>query len=386
MTTAKRVALFLHHLHPNGGADKMMLRLCEGLVRRGVQVDFVVGGVSKGDSLEGYFSASPFTTATPRLFNLKASQRGFLRVIELTFKLSTYLKQHKPIALLATKDVSNFIAPIARRFSQSSTYVILRQARSPSEALNATARSSGLYILYRRLLTRFVYRQADKIVTVSNEMTEDLVTMTGLPTSSFETIYNPTITEDVILKSQEHLDHPWLNRDTPVILGVGRLTEQKDFATLIRAFALVQAQRPAYLMILGEGDARASLESLITSLNLADVVALPGFVGNPYNYMARASVFVLSSKFEGLPNALIEALAIGTPVVATNCPTGPNEILEAGAYGPLIQVGDEVALAKGILQVLDNPLPRSYLSARGRSFSLEVATEKFLRVLFGENR
>jgi glycosyltransferase involved in cell wall biosynthesis len=385
MTSPRRVALFLHYFNPQGGADKMMLRLCEGLVKSGIEVDVVVGGVSQGIQLEDYFGASSPTTPTPRLFNFNAKQKGFLRVIELTLKLSSYLKNHTPQALLATKDVSNFIAPLARRHAKSSTHVVIRQARSLSEALSSTVRSSPLYILYRRLLTRLVYRQADKIVTVSQEMTRDLVTMTGLPVSSFETIYNPTITEEVILKAQEQIDHPWFREDVPVLLGAGRLTEQKDFPTLIRAFALIQAQRPVRLMILGEGQARASLEALIASLNLTHAVVLPGFTNNPYTYMARASVFVLSSKFEGLPNALIEALALGTPVVATNCPTGPNEILEGGTYGPLVPVGDEVALAKSILHVLDQPLPRSYLSARGRSFSLEVATQKYLEVMKVDN-
>jgi glycosyltransferase involved in cell wall biosynthesis len=168
-----------------------------------------------------------------------------------------------------------------------------------------------------------------------------------------------------------------------VILGVGRLAKQKDFSTLLKAFAQVRAVRTARLMILGEGRKRAQLETLVRTLGIADDVALPGFVPNPFPYMAHASVFVLCSAWEGLPGALVEAMACGCPVVSTDCPSGPAEILAEGVYGPLVPVKAITALARAILSVLAAPPDRAWLRARAEMFAVERVADRYLEVLLG---
>jgi glycosyltransferase involved in cell wall biosynthesis len=145
----------------------------------------------------------------------------------------------------------------------------------------------------------------------------------------------------------------------------------------------VRQHQPARLIILGDGSERPALERLIEERGLQNFVRLPGFVVNPYAYMARAAVFVLSSIHEGLPNVLMEALACGTPVVSTDCPSGPRQILDGGRYGPLVPVGDPEALAEAILTTLNNPLPREVLKARAEIFSLDAMADAYLRVLSG---
>jgi len=192
---------------------------------------------------------------------------------------------------------------------------------------------------------------------------------------------------EMLEKARAPLEHPWFAPGAPpVVLGVGRLAPQKEFPTLIRAFARVRSQRPARLMILGEGktpDRRAALLALAGELGIAEDVALPGFQPNPFAYMARASLFVLSSAWEGLPGVLVQALACGCPVVSTDCPSGPAEILEQGEYGRLVAVGDEAALAEAIGSTLDNPPERDKLRARGADFSIDLSVDRHLDVLLG---
>src|SRR5690606_12307266 len=166
---------------------------------------------------------------------------------------------------------------------------------------------------------------------------DELSKVLDLPRNRIRVVYNPVFTEMLLQKAKEPIDHPWLQPgQPPVILGVGRLAWEKDFPTLIKAFAKVKAQMNCRLIILGEGNLRKELEFLIESLGLEESVQLPGFVENPFAWMSRASLFVLSSVSEGLPNALIQAMACGTPVVSTNCPSGPNEIMEGGKWGALV--------------------------------------------------
>src|SRR5205807_1946109 len=167
----------------------------------------------------------------------------------------------------------------------------------------------------------------------------------------------------------------------PVLVAVGRLRMQKDFPTLIKAFALVRKVRLARLVIIGEGRQGANLQRLIETLGLKDDVALAGYMENPFAWMARASLYVLSSVWEGLPGVLIEALACGCPVVSTNCPSGPSEILDAGAYGRLVPCRDPEAMAEAILSTLDQPCDRQSLRNRAQAFSVEAAAERYAALI-----
>jgi glycosyltransferase involved in cell wall biosynthesis len=211
--------------------------------------------------------------------------------------------------------------------------------------------------------------------------------MSGLHSKDIRVIYNPVVTPEVLKKAKEPVAHPWFAQgEPPVLLGVGRLVKQKDFATLVRAFALVRQRRPARLMILGDVDKREplikpQLEALVRELGLEGEVMLPGFVDNPHAYMAKAAVFVLSSIYEGFGNVVAEALAAGTPVVSTDCESGPAEILDNGKYGRLVLVGDAEALADAILATLNEPTDPEVLQERSRVFSIEKVIDQYLEVL-----
>jgi glycosyltransferase involved in cell wall biosynthesis len=221
------------------------------------------------------------------------------------------------------------------------------------------------------------------VIAVSRGVADDIVGLTQMPRERITTIYNPIVIPDLRAKERAPVPHPWLmTREVPVVLGVGKLKIQKDFPTLIRAFARLRAERPAKLVILGDGPQRGNLEGLVHELGLDADVALPGYVENPYAWMARASVFVLSSAWEGLPGVLIEAMACGCPVVSTDCASGPSEILGKGVYGPLTPVRDDRALAQSIASVLDYPPDPERLRARASEFSLEPAIDAYLDVLF----
>ena len=197
------------------------------------------------------------------------------------------------------------------------------------------------------------------------------------------TVYNPFDLQRITALAAEPAPHPWLAEDAPVVLGAGRLHPQKDFATLLRAFARVRARTAARLVILGEGEERAALETLARELGIAADVALPGYTANPYAWLVRARVFALSSRWEGLANVLVEALACGTPVVSTRCP-GSTEVLGEGAHGRLVEVGDDEALADAIAATLESPADPEALRRRAGDFSLDRGVDGYLEALLGE--
>jgi len=228
---------------------------------------------------------------------------------------------------------------------------------------------------------RWTYPKADAIVAVSQGVADDLITTIRVARDRVMVIYNPVVTEALRARSLEDVRNGWLTRQSvPIVLGVGRLTQAKDFATLIRAFALLRATRDVRLLILGEGELRQDLEALVRHTGMEHDVLLPGFVDNPYPYMRQAALFVLSSSFEGLPNALIEAMACGTPVIATDCPSGPAEILEGGRWGRLVPVGNVNALADAIAATLDDKA-RPDMARRAADFGCDNAVNRYLGVL-----
>lgn len=195
------------------------------------------------------------------------------------------------------------------------------------------------------------------------------------------TIYNPVIGEEFEFKREERIDHPWLTQNNlPVIVSMGRFNdEHKNFSLLIRAFKLLRVARAAKLIIIGEGKDRPFYEMLVEELDLSEDVQFPGFISNPLPYLKHSSCFVLSSTHEGLPTVLIEALACGCPVVSTDCPSGPREILDHGRYGRLVPLNSDRALAAAIADTLDSIPDRAFLSARGMEYSADKAARSYLQ-------
>jgi glycosyltransferase involved in cell wall biosynthesis len=197
-------------------------------------------------------------------------------------------------------------------------------------------------------------------------------------------IYNPAYNEGID-RDWTVPDHPWYSQGQPaIVLGVGRLVRQKNFMNLLDAFARVRTQRPARLIILGKGPLRTELLAHARNLGIAADVSLPGFIHHPYSYMRHANVFVLSSDWEGFGNVIVEAMANGCPVVSTDCPSGPNEILDGGRYGPLVPVNAPSALAEAILKVLAQPIEKKLLQARASEFSIKSAANAYLEMLLRE--
>src|SRR5690606_28508653 len=244
---------------------------------------------------------------------------------------------------------------------------VVREANTPQAAYPGWV--SGRTLLAHRLAP-LTYRGADGVIAVSDGVKDALVTVLGVPEGKVATLYNPVVAPELKRLAREDPCHPWFAAgEPPVVLGVGSLTPRKDFATLVRAFA--RLERPdARLVILGEGEERAALQALVAELGLTGRVDLPGFAQNPFAFMSRAAVFVLSSTLEGLPGALVQALACGCPAVATDCPSGPREVLRDGAVGPLVPVGDVDPLERRVEQQpggrVDVPLPLPHVQVHGQ--------------------
>ena len=218
-------------------------------------------------------------------------------------------------------------------------------------------------------------------MAVSRGVADDMIARTGVPADLVRVIYNPVISAEMNAAAGEAVEHPWLMPGGPeVILGVGRLTPHKDFPTLLRAFAILRRTRDCRLLILGEGEERPRLEQLLRDLHLTECVGLPGFVNNPFAYLAKASLYVLSSAWEALPTVLIEALAVGVPVVSTDCRSGPTEILAGGRYGRLVPVGDADSLARAMTDTLSEPRRELPEEALGR-FRLDFAIDEYCRLI-----
>jgi len=235
-----------------------------------------------------------------------------------------------------------------------------------------------------RRRTRRLAGGAAHFVGVSRGVSESLASAAGIPAGSITTIHNPVVMPDIRTRAEEPADHPWLSDGgPPVILAAGRLTREKDYPTLVRAFARLAGRRPCRLVILGQGEQRAEIEQLAAGLGLTDRVSLPGWVDNPFSFMSRASLFVLSSIYEGLPSVLVEAMACGCPCVSTDCPAGPAEILEDGRLGPLVPVGDEAALADAMERVLERPPDPRALRTRAGDFAGETSVAAYEALIAG---
>ena len=364
----QKVALFLRSLG-GGGAERMMINLARGFSEQGLEVDLVLA------KAEG-----PYLSQVPpevRVIDLDSS-----RVLTSLPGLVRYLRCERPRTLLSTLDHANIVAIWARKLARVPNRLVVRVASNLSESASNAPSLRGR--LMPRLVQKF-YPLADTVVAVSQGVANDLTSTAGLQRERIQVIYNPVVTADLFEKARESLEHPWFAPgEAPVILSVGRLTKAKDHPTLIRAFARVQREHPARLMILGEGEERPKLEALIRELDLEEDVSLPGFVDNPYAYMARASVFVLSSAWEGFGNVLVEAMAVGTPVISTDCPSGPAEILEGGEWGRLVPVGDVEEMAAAIISTLSES-NHPDVSKRAQHFGVEESVQAYLEVLLGDN-
>ena len=359
-----RIAVVMHDLR-GGGAERATLNLVTGLLAAGRRVDLVLVRA------EGEYRDQ--VPAGARLIDLdKNSVRAAIPA------LRAYLRATRPASVLSALAHVNLAVLIAHRLSgvASRTTVVEHNQLRIKAAQAPTLARRMVYQAARRF-----YRLADNVVAVSTDQAADLAAFTGLPPEAVLCAPNAVFDEKTLaVAANEPVSHAWLQtRDVPVVVAAGRLHPQKGFDLLLEAVQLINDRSPCRLIILGEGPERAALTQMAHHYGLGDRVDLPGFVQNPFAIMARASVFVLSSRWEALPTVLIEAMACGAPVVATDCRTGPREILDDGRWGRLAPPANPRALAKAIERTLGEPRQSSRQGAA--TYRITTATARYLEIL-----
>lgn len=348
----------------SGGVRQWTLTMANALVDRGHMVDVL------SEAPKDKFVDEPLLDARVGRVVL-GKGRAAMR------ELRAYADAHPGVRIVSALDHWNLRAAQLKRACGANIYVMLTQRENLSA--DAAWRARIKYWLITRGVRKW-FSQADAVVTVSRGLELDLRDNFGVDPQRLHTIYNPAFRANFVESARTPVDHPWLNDKTaPVLVAAGRLHFVKGFDDLLKAFAQLRQRRHARLIILGEGKERAALERQIAELDLGDSVQLPGRMGSIAPWIARSDLFVLSSRREGLPAVLIEALALGARIVSTRCPSGPEEILDDGKWGTLVDVGDVAALTRAMDDALSAPEPdRAAMQARAAQFSLESALKNYL--------
>lgn len=346
-----RIAFYLPSFE-RGGIERFLINIGGELVDRGVTVDVLVRTttptVEQLDDRVNVVRMGATSVADTIAQTLLHDQ---VAKAVLSFpSYVRYLVREVPDLLVSMQ--LNPFAVIGVRLARVDIPVVIRESNMPSAA--SPDRDSPLSRL-SPLAKRIFYPRADRVIANSEDVADEIVQFVDVPPEQVGVIYNPTFAPSVFERATEPVSHPWFESDVPVIVSVGRFAKQKDFETLIRAFAILVETHEARLLLVGDGEERSKLESLTETLGIADSVGFTGYQENPYKYMSRAEVFVLSSNYEGLPNVLIEAIAVATPAVSSDCPGGADEILVDGNGGKLVSVGNADAMASAIADLLDNP-------------------------------
>lgn len=360
-----RICFHLNNL-AQGGAETMCIALASELLRRGNAVDFLVC-TARGD-------LAPRVPQGVRIIDLDVNRT--LRSIK---GIARYLRDDPPDALFSSLGHQNVAAILARRWARSSVWLGVIQ----HSVLTAESRSGRSF--QRRALPlayRYTLPMADRVFAVSAGVADDLAAVTGLPRDRIAVVYNPAYPAGDELNAAP-ARHRFFESGDPVLLGVGRLVAEKGWDMLLDAMPQVLAARSVKLLIAGVGPDHAALTKQIERLGLIDHVDLVGYQASPWSWMKAADLVVMSSRYEGFGNVLVEALAVGTPVVSTDCPYGPSEILEDGRYGMLVPVDDPAAMAATILATLDAPCDRQMLKDRARAFSVGTAVDTYMSFPFG---
>lgn len=348
-----------------GGAERVAIRLMHSFRAAGHKVEFVL--MQKKGAL---LAEVPEDVA---IIELRAC-----RVRHVLGPLVRYFRRTKADAVQARMWPLTVAAIIARRLARSKVRLVV----SDHVALSSEFAHRPLALAALRLTTRLFYRGADARLVVAKAAADDLSRVSGLPRDSFEVVYNPVDAPPPDLRPGPEIEDLWGTADGR-ILSIGTLKPAKNQALLIRSFARLRQQRAAKLMIVGTGPLENDLKRLAVSLGIADNVLFPGFAADPWPYYASADLFVLSSDYEGYPNVLVEAMRSGLAVVATDCESGPREILDGGEFGRLVPMGDEVALCEAMLTALIEPHSPERMRARAEELSGPATARRYLELLIG---
>ena len=361
-----RIAIFMS-TSGHSGVDRAMRHLIPALASRGYAVDLLKVR-RHGPELRDTYP------------NVRVLDTGVSTTYAALPYLVRYLRKERPAVLLSDKDKVNRTALLARWLAGASEHTRLVLSSGTTVSIDLQHRG-WIARLVQRFSMRYVYPLADQVIVTCEAVADDMSQYTGLARKHICAVASPVVPHSLVSEAQPVPAHPWYGGDSrpPVVLGVGELAARKDFATLIRAFALVRAQRAARLIIVGKGRELDALKALSASLGVGQDVDFVGFRSDVYAYMAHAQLFVMTSRWEGLGFVLIEALACGTPVVATDCPSGPAEVLNGGEFGRLVPVGAVEALAKAMIETLEAPPDAASNRKAVERYGIDAATTEYLR-------
>ncbi|MCA1653692.1 MAG: glycosyltransferase [Sphingomicrobium sp.] len=338
-------------------------RFARALGAAGHDVDFVIGRVDPGLTVPSSPGVTLMTLDVPKVRNM-------------ALPLWRYLRRTKPQIVFSAEDHLNTLVTLTALAARSRSKISGSSRVTPFDTYSNRWLSKRWVLKH---LSRLSFRRADVLSCVSKDMVSQYRTVFG-PTAPHVAIYN--IVDDTAsqFRMNEPVDEPWLaDKRSPVIVAAGSLAPWKGFVDLIEAMTVIPSE--VRLIILGEGPLRGKLEEQVERLGLGDRIKLPGFTDNPLKYFSRADLFVLSSHVEGLPNVLVEAMMCGCTPVATDCPTGPREVLRDGRYGYLVPPRNPAALAAGIRRALENPLEPDLLAEAVRPFEESVVIARHFDLL-----
>lgn len=364
MKSQNKIAFFLPDLG-GGGAERVMVNLANGLSKRGFDIDFIV---SK--------AIGPYFKEISNEINIISFNNT--RIIFSIKNLWLYIIKKKPKCIISALSAANIIAIIASILCFKRVKVVIREANNIEEEI-CNEKKIKNKIIYK---LKLIFYHFANIIIVNSKGSANAIekNIKYISKNKIKILNNPVIDEKLINKSNFLVNHKWLcPKKHPVILGVGRLTIQKDFETLIKAYKIVRDKIQCKLIILGEGELRKKLYLLVEELGIKEDVDMPGFIDNPFNYMKNCDVFVLSSKYEGSPNVLIQAMAVGNRIVSTNCNSGPAELITSDEYGYLVPVGNVEEMANAIFNSILNgneKLKRKDL----KSYEIEEVIDNLLKI------
>lgn len=347
-----------------GGVGRLTINLASEMMQQGYQIDLFLT-MYQGNYLKDI----------PKEVKVIKGKGGALKSM-VTF--ANYIRDDKPDVIISSRDYLNLINILVTKLVRAKTKVIasVHVDYSGMPKQRQSYRIKALNFILKKL-----YPKADRIVAVSNGVAKDFSLRYNYPLDKIEVIYNPTYLEENYLIERKMKYETFFHTELPIVIGVGRLNDQKNFSLLIEAFEVVSKQIESKLIILGEGSNRPKLEKIIADKKLINNVFLPGFVPNPIDYIKKSNVFVMSSSWEGFGNVIIEAMGTGISVVTTDCPSGPAEILNNSKYGKLVPMNNKKEMANAIIEMIKNPLDPELVKTRAKNFSVSTIVDQYLNLI-----
>lgn len=365
----QKIGFYMHNFN-GGGAEKVTITLADLLYKEGFDVFIIVKNNTGilNNTIPEYI----------KIIDLNISNSTkILRNIVNVLKLIQIFNKNEFKCIISVTRGMNLIASIARRLSNKTNIPLIGTIH------NSVSQEKIDYPKIKNYLTKKLDSQFSKIIVVSEDARKEYVKLTKVDPNKTITIYNPVVSSDIINKSENPCTHPWLkaDRDFKTLITAGRLTYQKNQKVLLEMLLKIKNEVDVRLIILGEGELRKELELFCKTNNIEKIVDFVGFVENPYCYFKNADAFILSSRYEGLPTVLIEALACGCNIVSTDCPTGPREILDENKYGFLCKLNDCDDLLLKTKSCLENPIAKSKLTNHSLEYSIEKSKAKYVRLM-----